>query len=335
LRIAEGLMLHILGLIGKGIGIALLIILLLAVLLLLTVLFVPIRYRLAGRKDETGGPEGEVKLYWLFHIVSGIASWRGSLHYRIRIFGIPVYDNLKKEQKEKKKKEKKKKEKHRKKKKEKKKAAETAEEKAPVKRESPQDSCPEIRPVSRTAEDETKGTEAGEKDGLLRRIGQKLSTFWQKLLQFGRMLLNLLERLAGLPDEIGERIEGLREKAEDIRNFLERDEWKRALLLCKKQLLRVWKSIRPRTVKADVHFGFADPSTTGQVLAFAGMLYPFLGKAIVLRPDFEEQVLEGKILIVGRVTIFVLLKVLWILYFNKDIKWLIRIWKKEETLHGR
>ena len=51
----------------------------------------------------------------------------------------------------------------------------------------------------------------------------------------------------------------------------------------------------------------------------------------MIRPDFEETVWEGELSVKGRIRIFFLLRVLWILYFDKDIKRLIHMWKKEEA----
>lgn len=324
-------MLHILGLMGKGIGIALLCILILAVILLLAVLFVPIRYRIRGNKDAEGGPVGEVKAHWFFHILSGMGAWDGGLHYRVRVLGIPIYDNLRKKQKEKTKKRSAKKEK----------AKREKSEKKEIRKREPENIEISItdRPVAEDTDRKDK-PEAGrevprERRSFWKRLLDKCRVLWQKIIAFLRMIKKLLLKIAGLPDRIRERAVHIRETVEKWKAFLEREDLKRAFALCKKQLLRIWKNIRPRKVKADVRFGFADPASTGQILAIGGMLYPLLGKTIVLRPEFEEQVLEGHILIKGRITIFILLKALWILYFNKDIKRLIRVWKKEEIADGR
>ena len=311
-------MLHILGLIGKGIGIALLCILLLLVALLLAVLFVPIRYHVAGKLEE-GKADGRAKLHWLFHIVSAFAVWDGKLRYGIRIFGITVWDNLSSAIKEEKKMAR----------------ARKKEKKKPGREKAVSKPLPEEpRAVSKSLpEDEDSGED--KKPGMPGKIWEKIKSFlgmlarlWKKLLDFPR---NIQEKLQGLK----EKVNGWQETWNDYRNFLEREDFKRAFALCKKQLLSLWKNIRPRKAKLEVHFGFDDPATTGQILSYLGMMYPLLGKDIKIRPDFEKTILEGKVLIKGRITVFVLLKVLWILYFDKDIKRLIRIWKKEESLHGR
>ena len=83
-------------------------------------------------------------------------------------------------------------------------------------------------------------------------------------------------------------------------------------------------------IRARIHAGFDDPSVTGQLLAVHGMLYPFIGRNVSIEPDWETPVLEGTLLIRGHITIFVLLRILWKLYFDKDLKSVRQAWKKEE-----
>ena len=159
-------MLHILGMILKGIGITLLCILLLLLFLLLAILFVPVRYRIAADKPEEGNARAKVKAGWLFSIVTVFAEWEGKLHYGVKIFGFSVYDNLKKsvakkektktikkKKKKKPKKEKKKKEKQEKQEKQNREALPKAEKERKQKTQTAADSpaVSEIRAVSRTA----------------------------------------------------------------------------------------------------------------------------------------------------------------------------------------
>lgn len=331
-------MLHILGMIGKGIGIALLCILILVVALLLALLFVPIRYYVRG-KLEANNTQGIAKAHWLFHIVTAYVRWEDKLQYGIKIFGCTIYGNQKKQQKPKRQKKQKKQVQQTK--------AHVVSEPKPCavsepeqkSREKQQDSQPdfmeEIRLVS-------KEEPSMEEIPLEKKESGLLTVLWEKIKAFCKMLLGLFQKVLGIPSKILEKLRNLKQKAENIKEiisayqeFFQREDFKRAFALCKRQLLCVWKNIRPRKVKADIHFGFDDPAVTGQILAYLGMLYPLIGKDIAIRPDFEEVVCEGKLLIRGKITIFVLLRALWILYFDKDIKRLIRIWKKEDALHGR
>ncbi len=367
-------MLHILGMFGRGIGIALLCILLLLAVMLLAVLFVPIRYDASGKRTEEGIITGRIRLSWLFRFVTCFALWEGKLHYGLKIFGVPVYDNLRKKQKEKKQKVKKQKGKKPKKNKRtenretEKRQPEAAEkgrteekkeiEYRAVSRYEPENTLADRRKAERSENErrvsgeppeEEKTVEKRyisgerakeEKPGEERSKTKKLAgrgrirALLEKIRAFFHMLHKLARQILAIPNEILDKLRRINETVQAYREFLEREDFKRAVALCKKQMFRVWKNLRPRRIKADIHFGFEDPSITGQILAAAGMLYPVLGKDIVLRPDFEETVCTGRAQVRGRITLAVLLKALWILYFNRDMKRLISIWKREEALHG-
>ena len=75
--------------------------------------------------------------------------------------------------------------------------------------------------------------------------------------------------------------------------------------------------------------GTGDPASTGQVIAIYGILYPLLGNHIDIIPDFEQQIVEGDLLIKGKITLFRLVKTAWIVYFNKDLRRLIKLLKRE------
>ena len=79
-------MVHTLLLILKIIGLVLLILLALILILLLTVLFTPLRCTLkAGIDNSPESAQGNVRFHWLFHLISGEASWQdGELTWHFR-----------------------------------------------------------------------------------------------------------------------------------------------------------------------------------------------------------------------------------------------------------
>lgn len=74
------------------------------------------------------------------------------------------------------------------------------------------------------------------------------------------------------------------------------------------RLGRILKSIRPRKLRADIRFGTGSPDTTGYVFGIYCMLCSWLGKQVVLTPDFERAVLVGELDAAGHITVF---KLLW------------------------
>ena len=71
-----------------------------------------------------------------------------------------------------------------------------------------------------------------------------------------------------------------------------------------------------------------DPSVTGSVLAVLGMTIPLHKNCISVTPVFEDKnILEGNISMKGRIYGVFLIKTALELYFNKNIKYVIRRWK--------
>ena len=67
---------------------------------------------------------------------------------------------------------------------------------------------------------------------------------------------------------------------------------------------------------------------SGMVLAVLGMTIPFHKNKIEAAPLFDdENVLEGEILLKGRIYGIVVLKTAAELYFNKNIKYVIHRWR--------
>ena len=74
-----------------------------------------------------------------------------------------------------------------------------------------------------------------------------------------------------------------------------------------------------------------DPAATGQVLAVYGILYPLVGDHVRVMGEFEQKRIEGTLFIKGRMTLFRFVKTACRIYFNRDIRKLIKLLKKEDA----
>ena len=73
-----------------------------------------------------------------------------------------------------------------------------------------------------------------------------------------------------------------------------------------KRLGRVLRNIRPRRLRVNVLFGTGAPDTTGYAFGVYSMFSPVLGQGVVVTPDFERAVLEGDFDATGSVTSVIL-----------------------------
>lgn len=346
-------MLHILWLIIKWILILLGILIGLIFLILLLLLFCPIRYRGKLKKDRTDSlreihATGEVS--WLLHIISVQAFWeQGVLKTKICFLGIPL-------------------EKFRKKKKprslsnsedqnaknqteasrshEKTSKSEQQNDAAELQMSEPQeDTVEDINEISEKVimEPISISEEISEDEKKLRtKIADLILNIVGKIKTAVGKLIRIIHNFLGIPKRILKKIQSL---ALTIRNFCDKINWWKEFLdhpRTRAALSFLWKNAKkliyhvlPTRITGKITFGNEDPAVTGMVLAVLGMTIPFHKNKIEVAPLFDdENVLEGEILLKGRIYGIVVLKTAAELYFNKNIKYVIHRWRHKEVKHG-
>ena len=146
---------------------------------------------------------------------------------------------------------------------------------------------------------------------------------------FIRKLLSILKNIRYTITQICDKIKHIVNNIQYYTEIIRSETFGRAFKVCSGQVFSLLKHILPGKVEGSLHIGTGDPASTGQVLAVYGMLYPFIGNHIDIQPDFEQQIIEGELLIKGRITVCKALKTAWIIYFNKDLRRLIKLFKRE------
>lgn len=317
----------------KILGIAILSILGILVFLILLVLFVPIRYKLEGTVDKSREPVVDVtaKITWLLHLLNVLVSYSDKLFYRARIIIFTIISSEKKDEplKTEKKKRKGLKEKQSGKYK-KENIKDKSEESTRVITEvsdrnedistaeySVDWNEPDVKPDEEIEDDSN--NDNIEKKSLL----QKVNEFIDVLKKFYDDIINNSEKAIKKITEIIENIEYYVDAINDEKN-------KEAFKLCILQIKRILKNIKPKVCKGHLIYGSDDPASVGKIMAISGIIYPVFEDNLVIEGIFSEDILKGDIYIKGRVTIFVLIKAAWILYFNKDIKRMIKVFKRED-----
>ena len=313
----------------KVLGILILSLLGIAILVLLLVLFVPVRYQVyAERKLERELPFGvKLKAAWLFHLLNVHFSYPEAAYIKVRIGCFTVFRSDRTKERSKEKPEENLKEKK----------TLSKEENFEVKTREEQETK-EDREVkeNRTAEEdgEVKEEQAAKEDGEVKedeksREREKIEEekpVWQNFIKkFLDLLKNLRYTITQICDKIKKIVKNIKYYIEVINSA----EFRNAFQLCSFQAGVLLRHICPQKIKGSLRIGTGDPASTGQVLAVYGMLYPFLGNQIMVTPDFEQQIVEGELSIKGRITLFRLIRCAWIVYFNKNLRRVINMLKRE------
>lgn len=295
-------MISILFTLLKIIGMVLLLILGVFLCLLLIVLFVPIRYRVKGKYEDSLYLKGRIT--WLFHLLSVRVEVGEETVTSVRILGIPL---------------------------------------SIFKRKKMQNEIP-FEPAVKDKTDEFTAKEGKSEDVSV--YGEVVDDMpvpkplQESVITEKRSLYRMIKnKISGLIDKIKGFIQRIRDFFCDIGNkkkqlqryikILRSDTVKEALSLCKNRFGRMLRSIFPRKIRAELTFGFEDPATTGYALAVYGMLPAYVGKHILLHPDFDRSVLSGNFRLKGKIRACTLLYHMLAVFLDKNCRKLYHIVKKE------
>jgi hypothetical protein len=316
-------MLHIILLILKIIGIVLLCLLGILLLALCSVLFVPVRYRIEiTRKEGENQPPVvvRVKITWLLHFLNILIRYPAEVMVRVRIM---IFTILKM-------------------------PSEKGETKQEAKQEKnlPKSKKSAVRKGKKT-EDENKAAilktekQPSDQEVELQTEGDvpksdKTPSFMDKLRALPEIIKKIIHKIKSLFENIQYTIQRLCDKMKSIsdtiqyyKDVVESDIFQRSFRLCKGELTAILKSLKPQKFEAKLIVGMDDPAATGKILSICGMLYPVLGGQVDVVGDFERKRIEGRVYIKGRIRFWTFLRVAVRIYFNQDIKKLLKLLKKE------
>ena len=321
-------MISVLLIILKIIGITLLVVLGIILLVLLLILFVPVRYRSSGNYHDQATFAIEGHITWLLHIVSAKAVYHANqpFHLYLKLFGIPIYDNLKVGNN-----------------KIKNKKAKSTQDKSDNAKEL---KAASITPLSEDAleipaEKTIDDSQAGQVENDIKkaainedsfkedqnRTPQKDSIF-QKTKRGLVSLVNIFKNIKFTIWKMYDTIVRIKDNIKYYLKVLQLDSTRQAFATCKKQLARVFRNLCPKKFQVKLHLGFEDPSVLGDVLAVWGIFYPWHQGRIDIQPDFENPVMEGDFLVKGRISVYVLVWTALILLCDRNIKLLLKHLKR-------
>lgn len=288
-------MIEIILLILKIIGITALSLLGFVLLLIILVLFVPIRYKIESTNEVDGQIEARGVVSFLLHMIHIRIDYKKNLIYYVKIFGVKIYPR---------------KERNRKKSKTDQNEKIVSKEESDLKIKK-RDLIEESKIVATSEEKYANNTVKKEKSKKEKREANKKKNKFT---------------FSGLYDKIKETYFSIKKNID----LLTEESTKRAIALCKKELLHILKAIFPRKIKGIVRLGLDNPALTGEFYGGYCALFPIHKGNIVLIPYFEEKNFEYRVKALGRVRIITLIIIAVKVYFNKDIQRLIKIFKKEE-----
>lgn len=307
-------MLNVLFLILKIIGITLLIVIGILLCLLLIVLFVPLRYKVYAQKDsdENSSIEARVSASFLLHLLNVHFDYPSDDPLSIRIAFIrlnrknkPNKDVNKEKSKE-------------------------------IITESLAEDTIEETIEDRTSAKEIKNDESFFKDATKDKRDKKKRNKEKKIKP------DTDNSEGGFFEKVKSNISSLIGKAKNIKKdidyykrIIESDTFKRAFNLVKNKLFKIIKMVFPRKLKGSIQYGsYEKPDSVGEFFGIYSVFYPLIHDKILFVPYFEKDVFAFDVTARGYLQLYKFVIIAVTIYFNKDIKRLIKLFKKER-INGR
>lgn len=314
-------MLHILLTILKVIGIIILVLISLVILIIAAILFVPIRYSIDAVYDrKVKNLDFKIKITYLLHLISVKYIYKDDDGLSIKIFGIKThfFDKEAKAMEEKLNKETKMFEKMSSEIKDNMSETPKAYEQLKKIDEERDRLAENVNKKEENIENNNKDNDTEENTEEFIKV-EKQNIFSRIYSKIKAIIIKIKYRFIKFCDTIKK----ICKNVNDLKEFISDDNTKEAFDFLKKEALILLKHIRPRRIKGYVHFGFDDPSYTGNLLGLIYMILRGSPKEFRINPDFENKVFDGEIHAKGRVQCYLLLIIGIRLYKNDNLKLLL------------
>jgi hypothetical protein len=173
------------------------------------------------------------------------------------------------------------------------------------------------------AASENRSEEENSEGGSIGKLVQTVRKFADRIIYTIRKIYDKIKNSAGKTEEINSNIKY-------YADIINSEEFRKTFGDCKKQVLRILHQLLPRHFRAEIIEGTGDPAGTAQILAIFGIMYPLIGRYVDIMGDFDDTTIKADVVFRGRITVFMLIYAGCRLYFNKDVRKLIKQFKKEE-----
>lgn len=311
-------MMHILLLILKIIGI----ILLNLVVICLLILFFPIKYK--GKVNNNKASfDGTIKAQWLFHVLSFKCEFDNeSWNYALKLLGIKLMNRSSDDEDA-----------------ESNSLEEYDDERYVMDRpnylesiidsENEQEAHPILVGVNTDSKDAQSSSNDSQEESKRSRTKQenKLKSFVDFLKLTAKKIKKAFKAIGENAKSGAEGAKNIYEKIVYYKKLLSSNVTKRAYKKGKIYVIKLIKHISPSKINGNLKLGFDEPHKTGQALGVAALIYGTFNidaTKFEILPDFENEVLEGKLSFKGKGLVCVILYYLAKFYFDRDIHRIIK-----------
>ena len=276
----------------KIIGIVLACIVGLVLLLVLLVLLVPIRYRFSG-DGMNADIQADGKASWLFGLLSAsIRFAEKKLLYRVSVAGISL------------------------------KKGDLLNPEKSVPEET--DMEPQILKPQKDKEEEKKAAALEVQNKPEPEVKTEIEKVKEKEKEKEKE--DLSDRIEHFFERLSEKYEGLIEKLEQTEAVLTSKVTGRAVKKVKEQLFHILNHIKPKKIAGNINFGLEDPANTAIIYGTIDILAIAMSEGkLIITPEFYQKGISLDMVMQGRILIGYLLVCALRVFFNKDVRRVVRV----------
>ena len=278
----------------KIIGIVLACIVGLVLLLVLLVLLVPIRYRFSG-DGMNADIQAEGKASWLFGLLSAsIRFAEKKLLYRVSVAGISL------------------------------KKGDLLNPEKSVPEET--DLEPQILKPQKDKKEEKEAAALEVQNKPEPEAKTEIEKEKEKEKEKEEEKEDLSDRIEHFFERLSEKYEGLIKKLEQTEAVLTSKVTGRAVKKVKEQLFHILNHIKPKKIAGNINFGLEDPANTAIIYGTIDILAIAMSEGkLIITPEFYQKGISLDMVMQGRILIGYLLVCALRVFFNKDVRRVVRV----------
>ncbi len=142
----------------------------------------------------------------------------------------------------------------------------------------------------------------------------------EEIVLFIRKCIDTLKEAKDKLSELKDKAIDIKNKISIIKEFIFSEYVKGIICIVRGNVLKLLKKLKPRKLKSDIVFGMGDPCLTGEILGGIAVFMAVTGMMINVTPDFERQILEGRLEVAGKIRIFALIRIALGIIMSKEWK---------------
>ncbi|MBR2843081.1 MAG: DUF2953 domain-containing protein, partial [Lachnospiraceae bacterium] len=137
---------------------------------------------------------------------------------------------------------------------------------------------------------------------------------------------DLSDKIEHFFERLSEKYEGLIKKLEQTEAVLTSKVTGRAVKKVKEQLFHILNHIKPKKIAGNINFGLEDPANTAIIYGTIDNLAIAMSEGkLIITPEFYQKGISLDMVMQGRILIGYLLVCALRVFFNKDVRRVVRV----------